>query len=691
MNARWVPLLAGIGAALLLQGCSVNRMALKKGDKRFKYGEYELAIDQYRKALEKPQHTAEANFKIGESYRLSNRLRESEPYYSAALSHNTDAENARFYYGLALKANEKYDESRASLETFLSEAREEASIDLARKELDNLDKIRSIMERPSFFRVRNLSGINTPAAEYCPVYRENELYWTSSRDGGKIYKATGTAFTDIYKAKTQGARVDTTNVQALSDLFNDPDTHEGCVAFSPDGQVMVFAKGNSGRKKGADDVDLYLSRFRRSGWSKPEPMRINDPAAWDSSPAFSGDGRTLYFASNRRGGYGGTDLYMATLNRRGNFSSPQNMGPIVNTAGNEAFPHQGADGALYFSSDGHPGLGGLDLFVATRSEGMLKIENMGAPVNSSSDDFALYLYSPDRGFFSSNREGGVGDDDIYTFINNDPDLKIVNYFLAGTTVTYDDSGAEVVLPGTVVQLIDARDELLGEAVTGREGEFRFRVYPEENYILRAEKTEFFTTRAAFSTIGETVPKEQLTRLITNKTFATKLALDRIELNKTIVLENIYYDLDKWDIRPDAALELDKLVTVLQDNPEIKIELSSHTDSRATADYNLDLSRKRAQSAVDYIVTRGIDRSRMVAQGYGESQLIISDEEIARLPTEEEQEAAHQRNRRTEFKVTEYVPVAEAEETGEEEVVELEAERRVEPGTNNLEDRIDWDN
>lgn len=691
MKLKRMPFLLVLVSALLLQGCSLNKGALKKGDRRFKYGEYELAIEQYIKALQKPQYTAEANFKIGESYRLSNRLKEAEPFYAAAISHNSEDEKSRYYYGIALKATERYDESRAVLEQYIAEAKEQEMIDLARKEIDNLDKLTEIMSKESYFRVRNLSGINTPEAEYSPVYRDNELYWTSARDGGRIYKATGTAFTNIYKAKTQGARVDTTSIMPLSELINDPNTHEGCIAFSPDGQIMVFAKGNSGRKKGADDVNLYMSRFRRSGWSKPELMRINDPNSWDSSPAFSADGRTLYFASNRRGGFGGTDLYMATLNRRGNFSSAQNMGPVINTPGNEAFPFEGADGALYFASDGHPGLGGLDVFVASRSQGSLRVENMGSPINSSSDDFAIFLYSPDRGFFSSNREGGMGDDDIYTFINNDPDLKIVNYFLAGTTITYDDRGTEVLLPGTVVQLIGANNELLGETVTGREGEFRFRVYPEENYLLKAEKPEYFTTRASFSTIGETVPKEQLTRLITNKTFATRLALDRIELDKTIVLENIYYDLDKWDIRPDAALELDKLVTVLDDNAEIKIELSSHTDSRASADYNLDLSLKRAQSAVDYIVSRGIDRNRMVARGYGESQLIISDEEIARLPTEEEQEAAHQRNRRTEFKVTEYIPTIELDEDEDIEMVQLEAERRVEPGGTRLEDRIDWDN
>jgi outer membrane protein OmpA-like peptidoglycan-associated protein len=235
--------------------------------------------------------------------------------------------------------------------------------------------------------------------------------------------------------------------------------------------------------------------------------------------------------------------------------------------------------------------------------------------------------------------------------------------------------------------------MLNEALTGRDGKFLFRVYPEEDYLLMGEKPEYFTSRANFSTVGKTIPKESLNQLETNKVFETKIVLDQIVMDKAIVLENIYYDLDEDYIRADAAVELDKLVTVLEDNPEIKIELSSHTDSRQTAAYNDDLSKRRAQSAVDYISSKGIDADRLIARGYGESQLLISDEEINKLPTEEAREQAHQRNRRTEFKVIEYNPVEE-EELDEEETAEIEdlqTQERLEPVGDDLEDRIDWDN
>ena len=680
----------GVIFIMSIFSCSAGKMAIKKGNKRLKYGEYEYSIEYYNKAIAKNYHVAEANFKIGEAYRLSNRIAEAQPFYNKAIELGYDNEAVNYYYGLALKNNKQYDRAKQVLNSYAETGSDQNYVDLALKEVDNLNELEEILSTKSFFRVKNLSGINTPAAEYSPIYRDGELYFTSSRFGGKIYKATGTAFTNLYKVKTKGARVDTITIEPLSEMINSPNTNDGCITFSPDGRTMVFAKGNSGRRKGADDVDLYISRFRRSGWSKPELLRLNDRKAWDSTPAFSRDGRTLYFSSNRRGGHGGTDLYAATKNRRGRFSNVRNLGTQINTPREEMFPYAGIDGVFYFASSGHAGMGGLDIFAARRTEGKMKIENLGSPLNSNADDFGFFLYTPDKGFYSSNREGSKGDDDIYTFINNDPDLKIVNYYLTGVTYSIDDDGNETILPNTTVKLYGANDELLNEGMTSREGKFRFRVYPEEDYILMGEKPDYFTSRALFTTKGKSIPKDQLKKLVTNKIFSSKIVLNQIVLNKSIVLENIYYDLDKWNIRPDAARELDKLVTILIDNPEIKIELSSHTDSRAPADYNDDLSKKRARSAVDYIVSKGVDPGRITAKGYGESILIVSDEVIDGIETEEEKEKAHQRNRRTEFKVTEYKKIKE-KDISNDQLEELQAEESIESDESDLENKIDWDN
>ena len=274
---------------------------------------------------------------------------------------------------------------------------------------------------------------------------------------------------------------------------------------------------------------------------------------------------------------------------------------------------------------------------------------MGPSINSSYDDFGLvYSDFPFEGFFSSNRPGGKGDDDIYTFVDNSSDLKKIEYILAGVTYQLNEDSTQSVLPDVRVKLMSTDNQIVDDQVTGRGGVFQFKVDPEKEYILLGEKANFFAKRRAFSTIGGEVKQEDLVERFTTKKFESSLTLDPIILEKTIVLQNIYYDLNKAEIRPDAAIELDKLVELLKDNPNIKIELSSHTDSRAEDAFNLDLSERRAQAAVRYLILKGISQNRLVAKGYGESQLINGCGNDADC-TEEQ----HQQNRRTEFKVIEY--------------------------------------
>ena len=640
-------------SVLLLLALTVSgqKSAIKKGTTKIKRGEYNEAIAYFQKAFDDPEYKGESSFHIAEAYRLSNRLDMASPYYKDAINNRYNDPNALFYHAFSLKISGEYADAERQLKRFLEVAEDPFYISRAEEELDNLSYLIILSEKKNYYRVKNLAAINTKNDEYSPVYNNGELYFTSNRESGKIYKATGTSFTDIYKVKTSGANVDATTIQRLGDEINFYNVNEGTLAFSPDGKTMVFARGNSGKRRGTQDVDLYISRFRNRKWSEPRMLSINDPETWDSTPAFSTDGRTLYFASNRAGGEGGIDLYSSRIDRRGRYTKPKNLGPEINTAGDEMFPYIADDASLYFSSSGQPGFGGLDILVAKRKSGRIIVENLGKPMNSSYDDFAFFLYKPDRGFFASNRPESKWNDDIYTFLNNDPNLKTVNYYLAGITKTHDENENEVILANVKVQLLDFKDEILDEVVTDRDGKFNFRVYEQERYTLFGEKQggdaeNYFVTRLQFTTVGKSVPQEELTQLVNNVTFDTTLVLDRIVIDKSIVMENIYYDFARWDITPEAGVELDKLVDIMYDNPDIVIELSSHTDSVDTESYNIRLSQRRAESAVSYIVSTGVDRNRITAKGYGESRHIARNTN----PDGTDNPEGRAKNRRTEFKV-----------------------------------------
>ena len=633
--------------------CSVE----KKATKAFNLGKYEAAIGLYKKVM--PRNPGKANYFIAESYRQSNRIKDAEAFYAKAGGRAFDKDTIQFYYAQSLKANGKYAEANKQLEEIINRTTNDKMKDRANMEINGLAYLSDLNEKPSFYRIKNLEAINTPSSEYSPVFLNNELYFTSSRGSGKIYEATGTPFTDIYKVGSRGANVDLATLEPLPSGINEATRNEGCVAFTPDAKTMVFAKGNTEKKKGGADVDLYISRSRTNIWSEPQPININtqiknelDPDAknhsWDSSPAFSQDGRTLYFASNRKGGYGGNDLYSAQMDTRGRFSRVKNLGPEINTAGNEMFPYVSEDAKLYFASDGHPGYGELDMFVVKRVNGKTSIENLGRPMNSNGDDFGIFLFKPDRGFFTSNRDGGKGDDDIYTFINEDPDLKVINYYLQGITYTKDKEDKLQILPNTKVNILDGKGEVMQDYVTGNDGKFLFRVYENEDYDLIGETDGYLVKRETYSTKGKSIDPTTLKDLITNITLDTIIVLDKIEINKIFVLDNIYYNFNKADIRTDAAKELDKLVQLLIDNPEIKIELGSHTDSVDDEEYNLRLSQRRAESAVNYLIDKGISTERMVAKGYGESKPIARNTN----PDGTDNPTGRDKNRRTEFKILE---------------------------------------
>ena len=605
-------------------------------------GNYNGMIAKHGKSIK--TNDGITNYQVAEAYRLSNRIKDAEPFYASALKSGIDQDDAYYYYARSLKANQKYDDARKVLKGALPKVKDDLIYKLITYEIEGLASLDEMYSAETFFRIKNLEEINSPAAEYGPVFENGKLYFTSNRDGGKIYKSTGTPFTDIYSVVTKGANINLRTLTSLDPIINNPLINEGSLALRANGSYLLFAKGNSGKASGTLEVNIFAARYRNGKWGTPRALNINDPNAYDGTPALNKEANTLYFASNRAGGFGGADLYIAQLDRRGRWVDVQNLGPEINTPGNEMFPFISESGVLYFSSDGQPGFGNLDIFKATRIGGSMIIENLGSPINSSADDFGFYEYNLTRGFFSSNRSGGKGDDDIYTFVNDDPDLKIINYFLTGKTITKDDGGAAITVSNTKVSLISEDGQILDEYFTREDGVYKFRVYAQENYNIRVEKPTYFSARKVFSTVGKSIRRDTLTQFQTDIVFELDVELDQIVIEKTIVINNIYYDLDKAEIRADAAFILDSLVLMLEDNPEIYIELGSHTDDRNTDAYNLDLSQRRAKSAVDYLIGRGIQSQRVLAKGYGETKLMIENAQT---------EAEHQINRRTEFKVLKY--------------------------------------
>ena len=485
----------------------------KNAIKDFNNAEYFNAANKFEKTLKSGD--AKNNFLLAESLRKSNRLWQAEKFYRDAIKNGIDDEMAYYYLVLSLKANNNYEQADSLINNYLKKGEDESVISLLRKEAIYINNLKNYPDT-SYYRVKNLKAINTKFAEYSPSFSNEKLYFVSNRQSEKIYSGTGTPFTDLYEIKSRGANVDINSLKKLEDNINQEKVNEGSITFSEDGTYMIFAKGNDGKSSGRNNVDLYWSRFRRGGWTNPRLLNVNTSRSWDSTPFLSKDGKTLYFASNRAKGYGGTDIYKANVNRRGRWINIQNMGPEINTSGNELFPSVTEDGRLYFSSDSHEGFGGLDIFVASRRGGKITIVNPGKPLNSRGDDFGVNPYNPTRGFFTSNREGGAGDDDIYTFVNDDPNLKIVNYTLKGTTLTPKSDTKELnVLGNSTVKLLDREGQVIEETFTDSDGNFKFIVYSDEEYILIGEKENYFSTRGEFSTIGKELDKSKLKEFITN--------------------------------------------------------------------------------------------------------------------------------------------------------------------------------
>ncbi|OGX87915.1 hypothetical protein BEN47_10315 [Hymenobacter lapidarius] len=625
------------GSTVLLGGCATTG-SMSKGDKQFARGQYELAIPLYKADAAKGKNVAISNFRIGEAYRLSNRVEQAESFYKAALDGNVKNADAGYRYAEALRANGKYDEAAAQFTTYATSGGNRNLAARAESDAKNATESKAIAAIKNKYDVLPVDALNSPASDFggTLLTSTGDLVFTSGREGKK-YLGNGENFNDLYAIKfDNAATMSGGTARKLEGPFNSENKHEASATYTPDGKTMVFARSNDGSKKGYLSVDLWISYFRNGAWDEPVLANINDRTADDFSPAFAPDGTTLYFASSRKGGQGGNDLYKATLGPNGRFSPAENLGETINTAGNDNFPGVAADGTLYFASDGRPGVGKLDLFMMQGGQAV----NLGADVNTIADDFAPVPMGADMGLFSSNREGGKGSDDLYTFKKKAP--KLVTFYVDGTVLERDDK-AKTTLPiaGAQVTLISNTGQRQ-TFTSGPDGKFISKLDSVTSYTVLAERPGDFAARTSLSTVGRKPSQDQLPNSMNDIRLPVTLTLNKIILARAIEVKDIFYDYDKFNIRPDAAIRLDTLVQTLVDNPKISIELSSHTDQRGKDAYNQKLSQQRAQAAVDYIVSKGIDKARITARGYGESRPIVA------APKSEEE---YQRNRRTEFKVT----------------------------------------
>ena len=468
----------------------------------------------------------------------------------------------------------------------------------------------------------------------------------------KKYGWTGNSFLHIFVA--DAVIIDDfdnnfKNPRLAPDLFNEA-YHDGPATFNTKFTEVFFNRTIVYRDKGKKDQDkitthllkIYSSQRKKAKWTEPVAFFLNNDNYSIGHPALSRNGNLLYFVSDMKGGYGGTDLY--TCRREGDkWSQPVNMGPVINTFGNEMFPFMADNGDLYFASDGHPGFGGLDIFITQKiNDSTWAIpQNLNQPVNSSYDDFSICIAKNNMiGFFSSNRPGGLGSDDIYLF------RRMVDYIPGSQTAMItckpylsgyvkDKTTLKPISNATVFVLDKETDQVM-ILKTDSNGLYRTRIKPRTSYTVKAMQTGYIAD--CFPYTPDTAGR------IVERTAPRDLLLDVLRNDKTFALGNIYYDLDKWNIRSDAQPSLDKLVMIMKENP-VNIELGSHTDSRASADHNLELSQKRAESAVRYIVLLGINPVRISAKGYGETQLINKCKDGVQCT-----EAEHQQNRRTEFRV-----------------------------------------
>lgn len=629
------------GMLLCLQFTARAQYVLREADAQYNLYNYSKAIDLYEQAYKK-KVTMHAVERLAICYQMVGDYRQMESWYALASEMEGSKPEHTLNYAKALQGNAKYSEAKQQYQAYAK-----LNPKFSEKSLQTLilscDSALAWMNHPVPLTLSNIRRLNTDHSDWGAVPYRGGVVFTSDRrfpqpnrntppkpflkfdeekklPDPKHYGWTGNEYLRIYERKAGADSIRAFPIKTANYY------HIAGASFTGDEQQLYFSLTRIPEElkkvKGQPytvNPEIFSSTLLTDGsWSEPQPFRYNKISEWSvGDPFISKDGHTLYFIANMPGGKGGTDLYVCTKNADGSWGDAVNLKDL-NTEGNERSPFVAANGDLYFSSDGLIGMGGLDIYHAKKTAtGFSVPRNMGYPFNSSRDDFAFYLLDEKNGYLSSNRGEGLGNDDIYYFSPVlEPRFKLQGIvYNKKTQIPVDEAIVTLSKPGIAAMKVE----------TDPTGSFRFELDKASDYSVSAEKTQFRMDVAIVTTNG----------LNGNTILHQDLFMEPIVLEEAIRIDNIYYDFDSWNIRPDAALELDKLVRILKENETLWIELGSHTDSRGDAAYNLHLSQKRADAAVAYLISRGIARNRITAKGYGITKLISDD---------------HQLNRRTEFKI-----------------------------------------
>lgn len=623
-----------------------QKSQIKSADKDYENYAYIDAIKTYEKVAEKGYKSADMFKKLGNSYYFNAQLQQASKWYEALFEMNPNDIEAEYYfrYAQSLRSINQNDKANKIISDLNKKEGGDNRSRLFEKNKNYLEEIKKNSGR----HIIEDAGVNSIYSDYGSTIYQNNIVFTSARDTGGIsqrkHKWTNEHFTNLYSAQLDQNNTASKPIKfdrKINSKFN-----ESTAVFTKDGKTIYFTRNNYiNGKKGKNANNTVLLKIYRASkinneWTNTIELPFNSDEFNTAHPALSPDEKKLYFASDRPGTLGQSDIFTVDIYDDGNFSQPKNLGKTINTEGRETFPFISAENELYFASDGHPGLGGLDVFVTTpsRNEDWSEVSNIGSDINSPLDDFAYYINSTTRrGFFTSNKDGGKGSDDIYKFL----ELKKISceHILTGIV---SDLATSNILPNAQVILFDSNFSEIESKQADDRGKYLFNVACGETYYVRALYPNYNTQEIKVITRKEQNQTEAPIALENTK---CKVAIGD-DLGKCFNIKMIYFDLDKSNIKPAATIDLQKILEVLQEYPKMKLDIRSHTDSRQTTKYNENLSNRRARATIEWLISKGIDSNRLTGKGYGESQLVNNCGDGVKCSEEE-----HQMNRRSEFIIT----------------------------------------